>query len=135
VNGILADANCTGHLALLLQLMQEGWRRDVWEFLHLTCVSFVDLGLQPDASDREVWEVCQREQVILLTANRNDEGPASLEATIQQHNTPHGLPVFTLANDQRVLRDRPYAEAVADRLIEFLFDIDSYRGTSRLYLP
>ena len=78
---------------------------------------------------------CQRAQVILLTANRNDEGPDSLAATIQQHNTTHSLPVFTLANDQRVLRDRQYAEAVADRLIEFLFDIDSYRGTGRLYLP
>jgi hypothetical protein len=51
------------------------------------------------------------------------------------NNTPHSLPVFTLANDQRVLRDRLYAEAVADRLIEFLFDIDSYRGTGRQYLP
>jgi hypothetical protein len=135
VNGILADANCAGHLALLLRLMQEGWRHDVWEGLHLAYVSFADLGLHPDASDRAVWEVCQREQVILLTANRNDAGPDSLEATLQQHNTPHSLPVFTLANDQRVLRDRLYAEAVADRLIEFLFDIDSYRGTGRLYLP
>ena len=135
VNGILADANCEGHLALLLRLFQEGWRHDVWEVLHLTPVSLADLGLQPDASDREVWEACQREQVVLLTANRNDDGPESLEATIQQHNTPESLPVFTLANDQRVLRDQLYAEAVADRLLEFLFDIDSYRGTGRLYLP
>jgi hypothetical protein len=74
-----------------------------------------DLGLQPDASDRDVWEACQREQVILLTANRNDNGPDSLEATIQQHNTPASLPVFTLANDQRVLRDRLYAAAVWQR--------------------
>ena len=135
VNGSLADANCEGHLALLLRLLQEGWRHDAWEILHLAPVSFADLGLQPAASDREVWEVCQREQVVLLTANRNDAGPESLEATMQQHNTPESLPVFTLANDQRVLRDRLHAEAVADRLIEFLFDIDSYRGTGRLYLP
>ena len=51
------------------------------------------------------------------------------------YNTPVSLPVFTLAGDQRVLRDRLYAEAVADRLLEFLFDMDSYRGTGRLYLP
>lgn len=135
MNGILADANCEGHLALLLRLFQEGWRHDVWEMLHLTPVLWADLGLQPDASDREVWEACQREQVVLITANRNDDGPESLEATIQQHNTPESLPVFTLANDQRALRDRLYAEAVADRLLEFLFDIDSYRGSGRLYLP
>jgi hypothetical protein len=135
VTGILADANCEGHLALLLQLFQEGWRHDVWELLHLRRLSLSDLGLQPDAPDRDVWEACQREQVILLTANRNDAGPDSLEAIIQQHNTPASLPVFTLANEQRVLRDRLYAEAVADRLLEFLFDIDRYRGTGRLYLP
>jgi hypothetical protein len=135
VNGILADANCAGHLALLVRLFQEDWRREVWEFLALPSVSFTALGLPPDASDRAVWETCQRAQVVLLTANRNDEGPESLEATIQQHNTPVSLPVFTLAGDQRVLRDRLYAEAVADRLLEFLFDMDSYRGTGRLYLP
>ena len=96
---------------------------------------FADLGLSPGASDREVWEVCQREQDIVVTANRHDEGPDSLESPIQQHNTPQSLPVFTLANDQRVLRDRQYAETVADRLIEALFDIDSYRGTGRLCWP
>jgi hypothetical protein len=135
VHGILADANCAGHLAMLLRLFQQNWRREVWQFLSLAHVSFTDLGLHSDASDREVWQVCQRERVILLTANRNDEGPESLESTIQQHNTPQSLPVFTLANEQRVLRDQLYAETVADRLIEALFDIDSYRGTGRLYLP
>jgi hypothetical protein len=98
-------------------------------------VSLADLGLQPDASDRAVWEAWQREQIILITANRTDAGPDSLEATIQQHNTPASLSVFTLANEQRVLRDRLYAAAVADRLLEFLFDIDRYRGTGRLYVP
>ena len=135
VYGILADTNCEGHLALLLRLFQQNWRQAVWEFLSLVQVSFAELGLPPDASDREVLEVCQREQVVLVTANRNDEGPESLEATIRQQNTPQSLPVFTLANDQRVLRDRQYAETVADRLIEVLFDIDSYRGSGRLYVP
>lgn len=93
------------------------------------------MGLRLDASDREVWTVCQREQIVLLTANRNDEGPESLEATIQQQNAAQSLPVFTLSNDQRVLRDPFYAERVADRLLETLFDIDSYRGTGRIYLP
>jgi hypothetical protein len=83
VHGILADANCEGHLALLVQLFHEGWRRDVWEVLPLTLVSFADVGLPADASDREVWEACQRAQVVLLTANRNDDGPESLEAIIQ----------------------------------------------------
>jgi hypothetical protein len=135
VNGILADANCEGHLDLLLRLFGQGWRQEVWEVLSLTQFSFADVGLLSDASDREVWTVCQRKQIVLVTANRNDDGPESLEATIQQQNTAQSLPVFTLANDQRVLRDRPYAERVADRLLEALFDIDSYLGTGRIYLP
>ena len=105
--GILADANCEGHLALLLRLLQEGWRHDVWEGLHLTPVSCADVGLPADAADRAVWETCQRAHVVLLTANRNDAGPESLAAPIQQHTTTERLLVFTLANAQRVLRDRP----------------------------
>jgi hypothetical protein len=135
VTGILADANCEGHLSLLLRLFQQNWRQEVWAFLGLAQVSFADLGLPPDASDYEVWEVCQREQVVLVTANRNDDGPESLQVTIQQYNTPQSLPVLTLTDDQRVMRDRPYAETVADRLLEFLFDLENYRGTGRLYLP
>ncbi|ETX07113.1 MAG: hypothetical protein ETSY2_13100 [Candidatus Entotheonella gemina] len=135
VNGMLADANCEGQLALLLRLFQQTWRQEVWEFLSLAVISFADVGLLPYASDHEVWSVCQREQVVPVTANRNDEGPESLEATIRYRNTLASLPAFTLANDQRVLRDRPYAERVADRLLEGLFDIDSYRGTGRIYLP
>jgi hypothetical protein len=135
VSGILADANCEGHLALLLRFFEQSWRQDVWEYLSLAQLSFADVGLLRDASDREVWMVCQSEQIVLVTANRNDEGPESLEATIQHQNTPQSLPVLTLANDRRVLRDRPYAERVADRLLETLFDMESYRGTGRIYLP
>jgi hypothetical protein len=135
VKGILADANCEGHLALLLRLFQESWRHEVWEVLRLTSVSLADLGLPSDTSDRDVWEACQHEQIVLLTANRNDDGPESLTATLQHDNQPTNLPVFTLANDQRDVRDRLYAETVANRLLAFLFDIDSYRGSGRLYLP
>jgi hypothetical protein len=135
VNGILADANCVGHLAVLLRFFGQGWRQEVWAFLSLAQFSFADVGLRLNASDREVWTVCQSEQIVLITANRNDEGPDSLEATIAQENTAQSLPVFTLSNDQRVLRDRLYAERVADRLLEVLFDIDSYRGVGRIYLP
>jgi predicted nuclease of predicted toxin-antitoxin system len=134
VIGILADANCEGHLALLLRLFEQDWRQEVWMSLRLAHVSFSDVGLPSDASDREVWEVCQREQVVLITSNRNDDGPDSLESTIAQLSTPQSLPVLTLANDQRVLRDRAYAERVADRLLEALFDMESYCGIGRLYL-
>lgn len=70
-----------------------------------------------------------------ITANRNAEGSDSLEAVIQAHLTSDTLPVFTLANVERIRRDRSYAEEVADRLLDLLFDIDNLRGTGRLFVP
>lgn len=135
VAGLVADANCVGQLALLVQVLRADWRQEVWEALQLPVLTFADLGLPAEASDRVVWETCQRAHVILLTANRNEAGPDSLEATLRHANTPASLPVFTLANDQRVLRERAYAEAVAGRLREVVFDIEPYRSMGRLYLP
>ena len=50
----------------------------------------------------------------MITGNRNDESPDSLEATIRNENQPDSLPVITIADSDRVLRDRLYAEKVAD---------------------
>jgi hypothetical protein len=43
--------------------------------------------------------------------------------------------VFTLADAERLMSDRAYAERVAEALLEYLVKIDSLRGTGRLYLP
>jgi hypothetical protein len=135
VPGILADVNVTGHLRVLLGRFQEPSRRELWSHLNFTTPTFQDLGLMPNTSDLVVWQTCQREQLFLLTANRNQKGSDSLEGTIRLHNTPESLPVFTLANADRVLADPSYAGWVADRFLDYLFDIDKYRGTGRLYLP
>jgi hypothetical protein len=71
----------------------------------------------------------------LFTANRNQKGDDSLEATIRRENTPTSLPVLTLANAKRFEESREYAERVATRLLEYLLDIETYRGSGRLYLP
>jgi hypothetical protein len=63
--------------------------------------------------------------VVLITANRNADDPDSLEATIQDLNTPQSLPVVTLANVERIRRDRQYAEQVAGQVLDLLFDIDN----------
>ena len=59
----------------------------------------------------------------------------SLEMTLRQQVTKSSLPVFTLADPERVLNDRSYAEVVAEILLERLLDIDHYRGVGRIYLP
>jgi hypothetical protein len=135
VQAILADANIQGHLQALLTVLEGPFWREVWASLALPLFTFRDLGLAVDAADATVWQICQQRQVILITANRNAAGPDSLEATIRTCNTATSLPVFTLADPGQVLRSRDYAERVAERLLEYLIDIDNYRGTGRLYLP
>ena len=73
--------------------------------------------------------------MILLTNNRNDDGPDSLEAAIRQHNTADSLPVFTIGNVGRLEMSRAYAEEVVESLYEYLLRIDELRGTGRLFLP
>jgi hypothetical protein len=43
--------------------------------------------------------------------------------------------VLTLADPDRVGRDARYAEGVVERLFDILIDVDTLRGTGRLYLP
>ncbi len=133
--GIVPDANCEGHFRVLLRLLHSEPRREFWHFLNLAVLTFDELGLPPDASDREVWETCQQHEVVLFTANRTAAGADSLEAVLQTSNTPERLPVVTLANAERVRRDRDYAGQVVDRLLDYLFDIESFRGAGRVFVP
>jgi hypothetical protein len=98
-------------------------------------LSFPAVGLAYDSPDTVIWRTCQREQHVLITGNRNDDGPDSLEAVIRDESQPDSLPVITLANPNRVLQDRLYAEKVAARLLEYLMRIDEVRGAGRLYVP
>jgi hypothetical protein len=135
MRGILADHNNAGQVARLVQcLQQEPWR-EIWADLNLHVPTFAALGLAAQTSDAVLWQTCQQHQLTLITNNRNGHGPDSLEATIRAHNTPASLPVFTLASPDRVLHDPAYRERVAERLLEYLIDMDKYRGTGRLYLP
>jgi len=135
VKGIITDVNIEGQWAVLLRLLrQEEWAA-FWAHLGLRVVSFADLGLPANSADLLVWQRCQDEELVLLTGNRNNEGPESLEATIRTLGTPASLPVFTIGTANRVLQERAYAERVVERLIDYLLDIDKYRGAGRLYLP
>ena len=50
-----------------------------------------------------------------------------MEATIRRHNHERCLPVLTLADQDRIVRDSRYAETVVERLLEVLFDLDNLR--------
>lgn len=135
MKGILADINVQGPVDRLIALMQvEPWK-SFWDHLELGYFHFTEIGLNPDAPDSLVWEVCQARQLCLLTDNRNRKGADSLEATIQSRNRPTSLPVFTISDVDKLRQSRAYADRVIERLFDFLFRIDGVRGTGRLYLP
>jgi predicted nuclease of predicted toxin-antitoxin system len=131
----MSDNDVTGHFRRLLEICQSAEWADFWQALGCEICTFADVGLSPNAKDAEVWRVCQARDVVLITGNRNAEGSDSLETTIRSRNSPQCLPVLTLADPDRVLQDRRYAEAAVERLMEILLGIESLRGAGRLYLP
>ena len=132
---IMADNDVLGHVRTLVQVCESPPWSDFWQETQCEFISFGELGLAEDATDAQVWQACQDNDVVLITGNRNAESPESLEVTIRELNNDRCLPVLTLADQDRVLRDRSYAGAVAERLLEILFDLDNLRGSGRLYLP
>ena len=135
MTGIMADHNIEGHFAALLRLWTSGPWKSLWDSLSIETETFEGLGLLHETSDRDLWQACQQHDLVLLTANRNDDGPDSLEATIRDLNQPSSLPVLTIADPGSVLTDRAYAERVAIQVLEYLLDLDKVRGTGRLFVP
>ena len=135
MRGLLADVNAEGYLRALLRICQgPGWR-SLWLELRIPVFTFGDLSLDVEMSDSEMWQFCQREGLILITDNRNEEGTDSLGATIRARNTVDSLPVITPADAQRLLADRIYCERAAIEMMEILMDIESRRGAGRLFIP
>ncbi len=137
MEGILADADVEGQLEVLVGIIHSTMWREFWEHLRIRVYSFEELGLTSNAADVFVWRACQRRQIVLVTDNRNKHGDDSLEATLLRENHPNHLPVFTLSNARRIriMKDKAFAAATAEKMIQYLLDIERLRGTGRLYLP
>ena len=54
---------------------------------------FQEVGL---AIDRVGWRLAQKNQMILLTANRSMKDEDSLEQVLREENTQNSLPVVTV---------------------------------------
>lgn len=136
VRAILGDNNLQGQMRINLATIEndETWR-EIWQSLNLSLLTFGDLGLMPDLPDAMLWEICQQQQIILDTANRNAEGADSLEVTLRTRNTPASLPVFTVADAARLMYSHDHVQRVVAQLLDYLMNIDNLRGTGRLYLP
>ena len=128
---LLADYNAEGQAAQLFkQIKNDGWLN----YLSVELLFLRDLGLAQDADDRTIWHLVQKQQLILLTNNRNNKGQDSLQNTIMEENTAASLPVVTFADGKR-MDERIYRERCAEHLMEIVLEIDNYRGTGRLFIP
>jgi hypothetical protein len=128
---VLVDHDIEGQaLTLWGTLAAEGWLT----LLPLHLVTFVQIDLPVDSSDRAVWRTAQAQGMVLLTHNRNMKGDDSLEQTIREENTPTALPVVTIGRIDRI-RERAYRERCATRLVEIGLDIETYLGVGRIFIP
>jgi hypothetical protein len=129
---ILVDHNIEGQATLLWQTFtSEGW-------LALTgfeMLMFPQVNLSPKSTDRVIWRFVQAHQMLLLTGNRNSKGWDSLGQTIQDENHSKALPILTLSDTDRLLRDHAYCVTCAERLVEVGLYLENYLGVGRLFIP
>jgi len=133
--GLLADANTELHVSILLNVCRSKRWRLVWDALSIDVLDFRSLGIQTSTPDDVLWHLCQARQIVLITANRNQSGPDSLQGTILRESTIDSLPVITIGDPRQLQLDNVYRERAADRLIEILFDMERIRGAGRMYIP
>lgn len=127
----LIDYNLTGDAVLFWgTLSAEGWL----DLLPIRFLTFQEVDLPMDSSDRVVWQFAQTNRMILITANRNMKGGDSLEQTLREENTPNSLPILTIGNPDR-LDESSYRQKCATRLIEIVFDLENYLGVGRIFIP
>ena len=132
---LLSDVHAGGYLATIVRVCRQPAWLGFWEHSRAEAFALSDFGLKSTIKDNDLWEFCQDRQLLLVTGNRKDEGPDSLETAIRTRGTPSSLPVITLANFRWLRRDRNYRERAAVRLLEILLDVDHVRGTGRVYIP
>lgn len=131
---IVGDNDVGGAVAVLRRLLESSENGSWLDLVGVTFADFKLLGLPRDAPDRAVWQTCQAADAVLITGNRAG-GPDSLDQVIRELSDNTSLPVLTIADPRRVLRDADYANSVALRLLDFLDRIESLRGTGRLFMP
>lgn len=132
---IVSDADIEGHVDNLVALIRRSEWSEYWKALDIELCRFEDFSLGQNANDRTVWNAVQKNHAVLITANRNEDDENSLQATINDSNQLWSLPVITISKVQRISIDRAYADRVVQKLMEYLFDIEQFRGTGRLYIP
>jgi hypothetical protein len=131
---ILVDNDVGGAVGAFRRILESEEWSEYSATLDLRFLEFADVGLARNASDHMVWQMCQAIRAVLITGNRAS-GAESLEQTIRDHATTDSLPVVTIGDLQRAVREQAYARACAISLLDLLERIETLRGTQRLFIP
>jgi hypothetical protein len=132
LTGVLSDHDSEGHARLIWQsLKMAGWL----DLLSIKLLTFQDVNLSYNSSDREVWHFVQTNRLLLLTNNRNMEDENSLERTLREENRLDSLPVLTLGNRDRLVTDLNYRMRCADDLVEIVLYLENHLGRARIFIP
>lgn len=128
----LIDHNLQGHaLVFFGAIASQGWL----DIVQIRFVNFAEIELPINSDDRVVWRLAQKNQMILLTANRSMKGTDSLEQVMREENISTSLPVITISNADRLINDSQYRDRCVESLVEIVLDIDNFRGAKRIFIP
>ena len=131
---ILTDNDVVGAVRVFRRILASPEWMGLTTALELEFIELQDVELPADAPDVAVWQRSQEVGALLITGNRSS-GEGSLDQTIAEHGSPESLPVLTIGDPRRVIRDPVYARACAFSLLDFVERIETLRGTGRLFIP
>ena len=131
---ILTDNDVIGAVRALRRILESPEWVDLTATLALQFIELKDIELPTDAPDGAVWHRSQDVGALLITGNRSS-GEGSLDQTIAEQAGPESLPVLTIGDPRRVIRDPAYARECAISLLDFVERIETLRGTGRLFIP
>jgi hypothetical protein len=131
---ILTDNDVVGAVRAFRRILESPEWVELTATLELEFIALKDVELSADASDVTVWQRSQEVGALLITGNRSS-GAGSLDQTIAEQSGPESLPVLTIGDPRRVIRDPVYARECALSLLDFVERIETLRGTGRLFIP
>jgi hypothetical protein len=131
---ILTDNDVVGAVRVFRRILVSPEWVGLAATLAIEFIELKDIDLPVDAPDVVVWRRSQEVGALLITGNRSS-GEGSLDQTIAAQGRPASLPVLTIGDPRRVIRDPAYARECVLSLLDFVDRIETLRGTGRLFIP
>ena len=101
---ILTDNDVIGAVRAVRRILESPEGVELPATLELEFIALKDVELPADAPDVTVWQRSQEVGALLITGNRSS-GEGSLDQTIAEYSGPESLPVLTIGDPRRVIRE------------------------------